>query len=68
MPPELKLMVMSSCDFITLLSLYDSHVWHAFALDAMPRQETAISSASSNDLRDLADVVAEIKDIPYENR
>ena len=68
MAPELKLMVTSYCDFFTLLTLYNNPVWHAFALDSLPRQETSITPLSSTDLRPLADVVGEIKEIPYGDR
>ena len=68
MHPELKLMVMAACDFLTLLALYHNPVWHDFALDKIPKQETPISPSTSSDLRPLAEVVAEIKELAYEER
>ena len=68
MQPELKLMVMSSCDFLTLLALYHNPVWHDFALDRLPTQKTPIKPSVSSSLKPLTEVVAKIKDLAYEER
>ena len=67
-PAELKLAMLSYCDIITVLTLYDTTFWHPFVLETLIKRYRTLFVTSARDLALLPNVFAEIQAMALPDR